>query len=93
MNTIATSASTNTILAIDLGKYKSVACVHDQAAGEIAFTTFETTRHELQMLLARWQPAAVIIEACLLAGWITREDAEQVGHRQTGQSHSPPRTC
>jgi transposase len=28
------------------------------------------TRHELQKLLARWQPAAVIIEACLLAGWV-----------------------
>ena len=51
MNTI-TTASTNTILAIDLGKYKSVACVHDrdghqQAAGEIGFTTFEMTRAEL----------------------------------------------
>ena len=34
MNTIPTTASTNTILAIDLGKYKSVACVHDQATGE-----------------------------------------------------------
>src|SRR5262249_45749304 len=31
MNTI-TTASTNTILAVGLGKYKSVACVHDQAA-------------------------------------------------------------
>jgi len=29
MNTISTTASTSTILAIDLGKYKSVACVHD----------------------------------------------------------------
>jgi hypothetical protein len=29
MNTIVTAASTRTILAIDLGKYKSVACVHD----------------------------------------------------------------
>ena len=27
----------NTILAIDLGKYKSVACVHDEATGEIRF--------------------------------------------------------
>ncbi len=31
-----------TILAIDLGKYKSVTCVLDQATGEWNFTTFET---------------------------------------------------
>lgn len=29
MNTITATASTNTILAIHLGKYKSVGCVHD----------------------------------------------------------------
>src|SRR5262249_23280643 len=33
MNTVtSTTASTTTILAVGLGKYKSVACVHDQAA-------------------------------------------------------------
>jgi hypothetical protein len=33
MNTITTTASTNTsILAIDLGKYKSVTCAYDPAA-------------------------------------------------------------
>jgi hypothetical protein len=51
MNTIAITASTNTILAIDLGKYKSVACVYDQAMGEMSFTTCETTRSELRKLL------------------------------------------
>jgi hypothetical protein len=33
MNTITKSASTNVIVAVDLGKYKSVACVHDPATG------------------------------------------------------------
>lgn len=75
MNTIAkiaspTTASTSTILAIDLGKYKSVACIHDQATGEIRFTTLDTTRAELQKLISKDQPAVVIIEACLLAGWV-----------------------
>jgi transposase len=71
MNTITTTASTNaSILAIDLGKYKSVACVHDQKTGEFRFTTFDTTRAELQKLIGRDQPAVVIIEACLLAGWV-----------------------
>jgi transposase len=69
MNTITTTASTHTILAIDLGKYKSVACVHD-ATGEIRFTTFDTTRAELHRLISQEQPGVVIIEACLLAGWV-----------------------
>ena len=69
MNTNTTTASA-TILAIDLGKYKSVACVHDQATGELAFTTFDTSRAELRKLIGKAQPAVVIIEACLLAGWV-----------------------
>jgi hypothetical protein len=40
MNTTLKTASTTTILAIDLGKYKSVACVHDAATGEFRFTSF-----------------------------------------------------
>src|SRR6266542_3567636 len=71
MNTITTSASANTlILAIDLGKYKSVVCVHDPATGEYRFTTFDTSRSEMRKLLAEAQPAVVVIEACLLAGWV-----------------------
>lgn len=70
MNTITNTASTNVILAIDLGKYKSVACVHDDATGEFRFTTFDTTRSEMQRLLSKERPAVVIIEACLLAGWV-----------------------
>jgi hypothetical protein len=65
------NASTTTILAVDLGKYKSVACVHGETTGECVFTTIETTRLELQRLIAKVQPGAVIIEACLLAGWVS----------------------
>jgi len=70
MTTTAKTTAADTILAIDLGKYKSVACVHDQATGEVRFTTFETSRAELQRLIGKEQPAVVIIEACLLAGWV-----------------------
>src|SRR4051794_38485797 len=70
MNTTLKTASTTTILAIDLGKYKCVACVHDEATGEFRFTTFDTTRAELNRLLTKVQPGVVIIEACLLAGWV-----------------------
>jgi transposase len=68
--TTTTATAADPILAIDLGKYKSVACVHDQASGAFRFTSFETTRVEMSRLLAREQPAVVIIEACLLAGWV-----------------------
>jgi transposase len=70
MNTITKSASTNVIVAVDLGKYKSVGCVLDPATGEYRFTTFDTTRAELRKLVAKEQPAVVVIEACLLAGWV-----------------------
>jgi hypothetical protein len=68
--TICTAAEPTTILAIDLGKYKSLACAHDRTTGEICFTTFETTRAELHKLIGRQRPAVIIIEACLLAGWV-----------------------
>jgi len=48
MNALTNATSTNTILAIDLGKYKSVACIHNQATGEVCFTSFETSRSELR---------------------------------------------
>jgi transposase len=71
MNTISTSPSANaSILAIDLGKYKSVVCVHDPDTGEFRFTTFDTTRAELRKLIGKEEPAVVVIEACLLAGWV-----------------------
>jgi transposase len=68
MNTNQIRASTKTILAIDLGKYKSVACVYDD--GEYRISTFETSRAELRTLLGKERPAIVIIEASLLAGWV-----------------------
>jgi transposase len=69
MNTNTTTVST-TILAIDLGKYKSVACLHDPATGEYSFMTLDTSRAELRKLIGKTQPGVVIIEACLLAGWV-----------------------
>jgi transposase len=81
MNTITTTASTSvSILAIDLGKYKSVACLQDPASGEFRFTTLETTRAELRKLFDKEAPAVVVIEACLLAGWV-HDLCEEVGVR------------
>jgi transposase len=70
MTTTAKSTAADTILAIDLGKYKSVAYAHAEASGTCPFTRFDTTRSELQRLLTKHRPTVVIIEACLLAGWV-----------------------
>jgi hypothetical protein len=53
MTTTAKTTAADTIVAIDLGKYKSVACVPAEASGTFHFTSFETTRSELHRLLAR----------------------------------------
>jgi transposase len=60
------------ILAIDLGKYKSVACVYPAAGqqSEIRYETFDTSPEELADLLGRVRPAVLVIEACALAGWV-----------------------
>ena len=64
------TAANFTILAIDLGKYKSVACLYDPATAHPRFDTFSTSRSELQKLFQRCPPAVVVIEACALAGWV-----------------------
>ncbi len=66
--TIPTAAST--ILAIDLGKYKSVACLYAGSPDSARFDSFTTDRARLTQLLQRCQPSVVVIEACLLAGWV-----------------------
>jgi transposase len=64
-----TIPAVDTILALDLGKYKSVACVY-RAADDLRFTTVTTSRAELGRLSERHRPTVVLIEACLLAGWV-----------------------
>src|SRR5262245_29023754 len=65
----ATTAA-GTILAIDLGKYKSVACAYDRATAQPSFDGIATGRAELLRLIDRHRPALVVIEACALAGWV-----------------------
>jgi transposase len=59
-----------TILALDLGKYKSVACLYGPDGGEARFLTVPSTRAELARLIERHRPAVVVLEACTLAGWL-----------------------
>jgi transposase len=66
--TSATAAGT--ILAIDLGRYKSVACAYDRATTAARFHTIESTRAEVARLLTRYPGAVVVVEACANAGWV-----------------------
>ena len=65
------------ILAVDLGKYKCVACLYGSAA-EYEFRTLDTSRPEVERLIRRTRPAVVVIEACSLAGWV-HDLCEQLG--------------
>ncbi len=58
------------ILAIDLGKYKSVACNYVTTTGTARFTTVVTHVLELDRLLRRESPDLVVIETCSIAGWV-----------------------
>lgn len=58
------------ILAIDLGKYKSVACSYERAEPSWQLTSFTTNRAELIKVLDKHQPSVVVIEACALCGWV-----------------------
>ncbi len=64
------ATAARTILALDLGKYKTVACACDPATAQARFDALTTSREHLRKLFARERPAAVVIEACLLAGWV-----------------------
>jgi transposase len=69
--TAATATTTGLILALDLGKYKSIACAYDRAApGAPRFESLTTDRDHLRRLFERHRPAVVVFEACLLAGWV-----------------------
>lgn len=62
---------TTTILAMDLGKFRSVACVFDPASGEHAFQTIATTPAAVHDLLIETAPRMLVIEACSICGWIS----------------------
>lgn len=58
------------ILAIDLGKSNSVACVYELADGTHRFRTVPTQPSTISGLIDEEQPERVVIEICLQAGWV-----------------------
>jgi hypothetical protein len=68
MTTTAVTTAAGPILAIDLGKYKCVACLYDRATAAAEFRTIDTSRAEVERLVRRTRPAVVVVEACAPAG-------------------------
>ena len=60
----------NAILAIDLGKFKSVTCQYDPETQEAAYATIPTDPETLKKLLERINPELVVFEACTVSGWL-----------------------
>ena len=58
------------ILALDLGKYKTVGCEYERETGQHRFKTTLTTPASLQQLVEEVKPDRVVIEVCNIAGWV-----------------------
>lgn len=58
------------ILALDLGKYKTVGCDYERESGEHRFRGIGTTPGALQQLVQEVKPDRVVIEVCNIAGWV-----------------------
>src|SRR5262245_39906521 len=58
------------ILAIDLGKYKSVACADRAGGPEPAFQAVASTPEAFLRPCQKHRPDVVVVVACLLAGWV-----------------------
>lgn len=58
------------ILAIDLGKFKSVACIFDTSTQQSRFRTLASTPQAVHDLLVDTEPGRMVIEVCTSAGWV-----------------------
>ena len=58
------------ILALDLGKYKTVGCAYESESGVHQFQRTFTTPADLQRLVQDVKPERVVIEVCSIAGWV-----------------------
>ena len=58
------------IVAIDLGKFKSVACVYESEDASATYATVRSTPGAIHDLLVELEPDRVVIEICGIAGWI-----------------------
>ena len=73
------TATADTILAIDLGRLKSVSYVYSPWSRNHAFRTIDSKPDTLAQLLAEHPGSLVEIEACANAGWF-HDRAVAAGH-------------
>jgi transposase len=59
------------ILALDLGKFKTVGCEYEAESGRHRFVTVLTTPKALHDLIVDREPQRVVIEICSIAGWVS----------------------
>lgn len=75
MHGLSHSTTSTRILAIDLGKFNSVACVYDPATHEHRFISVQTSPRTIHDLLVEHQTpdpshTLLVIETCDVAGWV-----------------------
>src|SRR6185436_7587311 len=58
------------ILALDIGKYKTVGCAYESESGAHQFQRTFTAPADLQRLVQEVKPDRVVIEVCSIAGWV-----------------------
>jgi transposase len=58
------------ILALDLGKYKTVGCEYESESGAHCFRRSFTTPTALRQMVQEVNPERVVIEVCSIAGWV-----------------------
>ena len=58
------------ILALDLGKYKTVGCAYESESGAHCFQRSFSTPAALQKMVQEVNPDRVVIEVCSIAGWV-----------------------
>lgn len=58
------------ILAFDLGKYKTMACLYDTDTHETTYRTLKTRPMLLFDIAARWRPKRIVFEVGTSAGWV-----------------------
>ena len=58
------------ILALDLGKYKTVGCVYESESGAHQFQRTFTAPPALERMVQEVKPDRVVIEVCSIAGWV-----------------------
>jgi transposase len=68
------------ILTIDLGKFKSVACLFDTATNQSEFETIATQRWAFEQLLNQTQPEQLVIETSSITSWV-HDFCQSLGYR------------